>query len=150
MHIDLQPQLVHQDEYLKVEVDPNASYIYVEWLQSPGTEEFRHSFRLAGEISLQQKCQYWLSDARPIPFLDFADQNWVLREMKPLLMTSPLKKYARLSSMESISLLDIHRIYSSLTDEQEIEVKTQFESFTSKEAALDWLFSEFGQEHNSL
>ncbi|WP_210465711.1 MULTISPECIES: hypothetical protein [Rufibacter] len=145
MHIDLQPELIHQDDYLKVEVDERAKYIYVEWLQAPATEEFRKSFRLAGMISLDKKCEYWLSDARPIPFLDFGDQNWILREMKPLLRTSSLKKYARLSSMESINLLDIHRIYSSIAEDDKGEFKTQFESFTSKQAALDWLFAEFDQ-----
>ncbi|KAA3437062.1 hypothetical protein [Rufibacter hautae] len=145
MHIDLQPELVYQDDYLKVEVDERAKYIYVEWLQSPGNEEFRNSFRVAGMISLEKKCEYWLSDARPIPFLDFGDQNWILREMKPLLRTSSLKKYARLSSMESINLLDVDRIYSSLTEDAKGDLKTQFESFTNKQAALSWLFADFDQ-----
>ncbi|MBC3541139.1 hypothetical protein ACFSC6_03085 [Rufibacter sediminis] len=146
MHIDLQLRLVHQDDNIKVEVDENAKFIYLEWLQAPPTEEFRKAFHLAGMICLEYKCEYWLSEARPIPYLEFADQNWVLREMKPILIKSTLKKYARISSKESISLLDIHRIYSALNDEQDPNLKTHFESFTSKDAALDWLFSDFEQD----
>ena len=146
MHIDLQPQLVHQDEFLKVEVDKNIKYIYVEWFTGPSAEEFRKSFFLAASIALEEKAEYWLSDARAIPFLDFADKNWVLREMTPKLLESPLKKYARLSTKESIGLLDIHRIYSALSSQQAIDFRTKFETFTSREAALEWLFLDFEQD----
>jgi hypothetical protein len=149
MHIDLQLQLKHQDEFIRVEVDEQCKYIYVEWLKAPDTENFRESFQLAGTISLAHKCEYWLSDARQIPYLDFANQNWVLRAMKPLLMISSLKKFARLSSKESIGLMDVHRIYNTISETEGNNLFVQLESFSNKEAALDWLFSEYGKESSS-
>lgn len=66
--------------------------------------------------------------------------------MTPKLLESPLKKYARLSTKESIGLLDIHRIYSALSSQQAIDFRTKFETFTSREAALEWLFLDFEQD----
>ncbi|WP_181307086.1 hypothetical protein [Rufibacter sp. XAAS-G3-1] len=149
MHIDLQLQLVHQDDHIKVELDKRAKFIFVEWLKPPTTEQFRQSFELATTISSTNKCAYWLSDSRQIPYLDFADQNWVLRAMKPVLKTSSLMKFARISLKESIGLMDIHRIFNGFTTDESLHLSTKLESFTNKEAALDWLFSEFGKENPS-
>ncbi|GGK85303.1 hypothetical protein ACD591_20045 [Rufibacter glacialis] len=147
MHIDLQPQLVYQDDFLLIEVDLNVKYIQLEWVSSPSTTQFQESFRTAATIALDIKGEYWLSDAKIIPFLEFSAQNWVMREMAPLLQISPLKKFARLSSKESIALLDMHRIYNTLANLQEVSLKTKFESFTTKEAAQEWLFSEYELDH---
>ncbi|WP_207431526.1 hypothetical protein [Sabulibacter ruber] len=149
MHIDLQLELLHQDDYLKIEVDQKVKYIYIEWFKAPPKQDFRDSFLKAANMCLEQKSEYWLSDARVIPYIDFGDQNWILREMTPLLMESPLRKYARVSSKESIGLLDIHRIYSTLSSRPDLEKRTQFETFTNKDTALEWLFSDFDEEQHS-
>ncbi|WP_205504371.1 hypothetical protein [Rufibacter psychrotolerans] len=146
MHIDLQVKLVYQDDYLKVEVDENVKFIYLEWFSPPATPQFREAFQAAARLALDLKIEYWLSDARVIPYLDFAEQNWVLREMTPLLMASPLRKYARLSTKESIGLLDFHRIYSALSSSPDLEARTQFEAFTDKDSALEWLFADYKEE----
>ncbi|RNI28255.1 hypothetical protein EFA69_19520 [Rufibacter immobilis] len=149
MHIDLQLQPLHQDDYLKIEIDPHVSFIYLEWLKTPQNDTFRELFRMAVSLAVDLNSEYWLSDARTIPYLDFANQNWVIREVTPLLAASKLRKYARLSSKESIDLLDIHRIYETLSSQTNFTAITKFESFTSKEAAQEWLFSDYGEVHCS-
>jgi hypothetical protein len=68
--------------------------------------------------------------------------------MAPLLVNSKLKKYARISSRESLGLLDIHRVYSTLASEDQTQITTQFEAFSSKDAAVEWLFSDQAQDHS--
>ncbi|GAB2533570.1 hypothetical protein [Rufibacter soli] len=139
MRIDLNPEVVHLDAHIKIEIDKEVGYFYLEWLQPPDGETFRRMFHFAVKIAVDKGCTYWLSDARSIPYLDFANQNWILRDIVPLILSSPLKKYARLTTKQSIGMLDIHRISSNLPEEAE----TQLENFTNKDAALNWLFSDF-------
>ncbi|AKQ45107.1 hypothetical protein TH63_04795 [Rufibacter radiotolerans] len=146
MRIDLNPVLVYSDEYIKVEIDEHVGYLYLEWLQKPNKEAFRRLFHYTVNLALEKGCSYWLSDARQIPYLDFGDQNWILREMAPLFLSSSIKKYARLTTKQGVGMLDIHRISSNLPGDAE----AQLENFTNKDAALDWLFSDFFVNSSSV
>lgn len=138
--LSLQTAVLYQDEFINIELDAQARYISVEWLQHPTSEVFRERFHKAAELSNKHKCLYWLSDSRAIHYLEFADQNWMMAHIFPLLPDSHLVKFARITSIESIALMDTARIYSSLEHMQGTELKTQLEIFTDKESALEWLF----------
>ncbi|MBC5772708.1 hypothetical protein H8S95_01420 [Pontibacter sp. KCTC 32443] len=137
--VALQLCTIYQDEYVKIEADDRAKYIFVKWTQHPKSEEFRKSFLKAAELTVENKYEYWLSDSRAIHYIEFADQNWILEHVAPLLPKVALKKFARLSTLESLSLMDSTRIYAML-EQLPFERNTQLEVFTTTEEALEWLF----------
>ena len=133
---------VYQDDYVKAEVDEAASFIYVEWFRHPDSQNFRRIFQKLTDITLETRSAYWLSDARAIRYIEFADQNWLLSEIVPKLKESQLVKFARLSTPESLALLDVVRIYDMVVKLVDVDLKDKMEVFTDKEAALEWLFAD--------
>ena len=142
MKIKLHLQKIYQDDYVRVELDETFRFIYVEWFQHPDSDTFRHIFQKLADLTIENKCQFWLSDARAIHYIEFADQNWLLQQMAPLLKTSNLKKFARLTTEESLALLDVVRVYNMVEQLTELGITTKLELFTTKEAALNWLMKD--------
>ena len=142
MEIDLNLQPAFRNEYLKAEVDQEHRLIYVEWLRHPDSQALREGFRKLAGIVLESGSRYWLSDARAIRYLEFADQNWLLSEMAPVLKKSRLVKFARLTTPEGMLMMDVTRLYDMVGKMTELGITTKLEMFTSKEAALEWLFSD--------
>ena len=143
MNININLRPVYQDDYLKAEIDPRVKFIFVDWFRHPGSQDFRNIFQKLADITIETRSEYWLSDARAIHYLEFADQNWLLREMAPLLKKSSLKKFARLTTKESLLLLDVVRVYDMLNQLKDLEIETKLEMFTNKEDAMNWLFTDF-------
>lgn len=139
-HTDLQLQVIFEDDYVKAKVDEGHKFIFVEWLRHPGTIEFRKLFKKLTDFTRTHKIEYWLSDARAIHYLEFSDQNWLLQHIVPLLKTTTLKKFARVTTTEGLALMDVTRIYSGIEQRTDLGVKTEFDMFLTPEAALDWLF----------
>jgi hypothetical protein len=59
---------------------------------------------------LMPKSEYWLSGMRAIRYIEFADQNWLLSEIVPMLKKSLLVKFARLTTAESLVLMAAARV----------------------------------------
>ena len=131
---------IYQDEYINIKLDKRLKFVYLVWLQHPSSDVFRQNFAKAVEICIANECQYWLSDSRAMHYLEFADQNWMLELIYPLLPKMALLKFARVNTLESIALMDGARVCRQLEQLPEFKLKAQLEVFSSKEAALDWLF----------
>lgn len=131
---------VFEDAFISIEVDDQLKFIQIVWLQHPDSVTFRQGFARAAEISLSRNCHFWLSDSRAVHYLEFAEQNWILDRMAPLLGHSCLTKFARVNSPEGLDLLDMDRILYGL--ELSPHVKSDFEIavFMDKQQALNWLF----------
>lgn len=138
--ISIQLNTLYQDEYIIIQLDEHIKFVYVEWLQHPSSEIFRQNFKIAMEACISNNCQYWLSDARAIHYVEFADQNWMLELIYPLLPKSNLLKFARVNTLESIALMDVARVCTKLEQLPEFKLKTQLEVFNYKATALDWMF----------
>ncbi|MFD2245247.1 hypothetical protein [Pontibacter ruber] len=138
---DIFPEPVLKDEILHIELNKELSCIYLKWHSHPSSQDFRHLYKQAADLAHEHKCRYWLSDARALHFLEFADQNWLLRELVPRLITSPLLKYARITTQESLAMFDVQRICDSIEAAPELAgIKTQIQVFLDPETAIDWLF----------
>jgi hypothetical protein len=142
MEIDLHLQSVFQNDYLKAEIDKAHHLIYVEWFRHPDSQALRDGFLRLADIVLESKSRYWLSDAQAIHYIEFADQNWMLSEMAPVLKKSRLVKFARLTTPEGMLMMDVARLYDMVGKLTALGITTKLEMFTSKEAALEWLFSD--------
>jgi hypothetical protein len=133
--MDFDFEKIYENAFISVEIDNNLDFIQIVWLQHPDSDTFRHCYAQATELALIRNCRFWLSDARAVHYLEFADQNWFLHYMVPLLRGSKLLKYARINSEESLSMLDTDRILQQLDLS-----KGRVGIFLDRAAALDWLF----------
>jgi len=140
-HTILQTEVLYLDDFAKIACDTDASYIELEWLQHPTTEAFRKCFYRAVELAIEMGAVNWLSDARAIHYIDFANQNWVIEHILPMLPKTKVKKFARITSLESISLMDTGRIYSCLDELSSKTQKLTLADFTTREDAMDWLLA---------
>ena len=142
MELDLHLQTAFQNEYFKAEVDKEHQLIYVEWFRHPDSRALREAFLKIADIVQESKSMYWLSDAQAIHYLEFADQNWMLSNMTPVLKKSQLVKFARLTTPEGMLMMDVARLYNMVEKLTALGITTKLEMFTSREAALEWLFSD--------
>ena len=138
----LQTQVIFLDEFLKISWDDTIKLIYLEWLQHPISEAFRPRFTKAVALSIEKKSRYWISDSQSIHFLEFADQNWLANEMGPLCFKTQLKKLARITTIESFSLVDMNRIFAQLKRPGPGKVVTKFEEFLDKQEAFSWILAD--------
>jgi hypothetical protein len=136
---------VYEDEFISIEVDDNKRFIQVVWLKHPDSDAFRRGFIKGAEITLARNCRFWLSDSRAIHYLEFAEQNWILDFMAPMLGDSCLSKFARVNSQESLALLDIDRILYRLESSPHVRCDLEVAVFMHKQEALNWLFPEAEQ-----
>jgi hypothetical protein len=148
MHFDFEK--VFEDEFASIEIDPGQGFMVVIWHQHPDSDTFRRCFSLAASFTLSRKCRFWLSDARAVHYLEFADQNWILHEMVPLLGNSSLCKFARINSEESFSLLDVGRILDNLDASPYIQIAVEVALFIDRQQALNWLFPGADQEEEAF
>jgi hypothetical protein len=141
---------MYQDEFVLIEVDDSLKFLQIVWLQHPDSDTYRRAFSFATETFLSRKYRFWLSDSRKVHYLEFADQNWMLRDMVPLLGNSCLSKFARINSEEGLSLLDVDRVLSNLDQSADIKINVQVAVFLDKQQALNWLFPTGEQQEESF
>ncbi|WP_299824765.1 hypothetical protein [uncultured Pontibacter sp.] len=140
IHLNL--QVIYLCEYMQVELDETTRFIYITWLKHTSSEKFREMYQVIAEITIEHKAEYCLSDARAIHYIEFADQNWIIQHMAPLLNTTSVKQFARLTNKESLTLMDAARVFTALENLPHVQSRTQFNVFTSKADAYTWLFPE--------
>ena len=138
-HYKLQFQTVYQDEFLIAEVDAAYSLMYVRWYRHPNSQEFRGLFTMLVDLLLQHKLKYWFSESIALQYLEFSDQNWLLNQVLPMLRNTCLKKYARLTTKERMTLMDMARIVEGIDRDPVLSGPVEFQEFFSVEDALDWL-----------
>ncbi|MEJ8803850.1 hypothetical protein [Pontibacter sp. H249] len=141
-HIELQLENAYQDDFLLAEIDKAFGFMRVTWYCHPNSQEFRRLFEILVNLVIKHKIKYWLSKSTAILYLEFSDQNWVLDHVIPPLRLSGLTKYARITTKECMTLMDVSRIISNLDQEKISGSKLTLEQFLTEEDALDWLLSE--------
>jgi hypothetical protein len=142
LHAISQLKEIYQDHHVKIEVDDSLRVIYIKWLKDADSAAFRHYLMKEAQIILERRCRLWLSDARKVSFISYADQNWLLHEIVPMLKSSELRKFARVVTEESYALMDAHRVFQSIEEATELKVATKLELFMDMNSALCWLFEE--------
>jgi hypothetical protein len=142
LHTISQLKEIYEDHHVKIEVDDSLRVIYIKWLKDADSEAFRHCLIKEAQLIFERGCRLWLSDARKVSFISYADQNWLLQEIVPMLKSSELQKFARVVTEESYALMDAHRVFCYIEEATELKVATKLELFVDMESALSWLFEE--------
>jgi len=140
-----QLEVIIQDEFLKISWDEQIKLIYLEWLQHPISEAFRPRLQKAAELAKEKQCHYWLSDSQAVHYLEFADQNWLAYEIGYMLYNSDMKRLARITTIESFSLVDINRVFNYVRNNCLGSAKVEFDEFLDKQEAFNWILSDVDQ-----
>jgi len=62
--------------------------------------------------------------------------------MGPLCLKTQLKKFARITTIESFSLVDMNRIFAQLKRPGTGKVVIKFEEFLDKQEAFSWILAD--------
>lgn len=110
------------------------------WLRQPTSPEFRKYITLITEYALAQHITTALFDVRQRAYMEFADQNWSLTEVFPLLEGKP-RKLAYLTKLEGLDLMDTLRLQESLDTAAPRKKGLLIEHFLEQEQAMEWLLN---------
>ena len=86
-----------------------------------------------------------MNDCQAIHYLEFADQNWLAQQIELVFSDSKIKKFARVTTIESFSLVDMNRIFKLLRNGKLGKAGVEFEEFLDKQEALNWLLTNVDQ-----
>jgi len=138
---DLYPETIFRDECMRIELDNKQGYIETEWLRHLSSKEYRRCMSVAFKLIQEHRCQYWLSDARKLHYVELADQNWLVYDYFPQLASS-VKKIARIMTEEGLLMMDLQSVSDKIELKQDLAAIFQVVPFLDKESALEWLFDQ--------
>ncbi|GAB3818636.1 hypothetical protein GCM10028895_16110 [Pontibacter rugosus] len=125
-------------EYLSVQLREEESLLTLNWLRSVSSEEYRHGLCFIKDLIIHKKISLWLVDSRKLTHVTFEDQQWLNRTLIPLLLSSRLRRIARVVQSDVFIYISFEQQITKA--QKEYTIGTAIEQFTSEEAALSWLF----------
>ncbi|WP_266206074.1 hypothetical protein [Pontibacter kalidii] len=124
-------------DYLTGHIIPEESLLHITWLRPVSSAEYREGMRALKQLLLDQCTRLWLADSRLLSHVTFEDQQWILKEFIPLLLTSQLQKVARVVKADVFSYISFENMMSKA--QESLNVHAQMEQFTTVDSALGWL-----------
>ncbi|WP_299754624.1 hypothetical protein [uncultured Pontibacter sp.] len=125
-------------EYLSIRLLNNDTLLHTTWLRSVNSIEYRDSLSLIKKLILEKDIRLWLSDSRQLSHVTFEDQQWIMKEILPLLLKSRLEKVARVVKSDVFSYITFENLMRKAQENYNFEA--HMEQFTSVDAALAWLY----------
>lgn len=98
------------NDCVEARLGERTDFISVKWLRHPTSAEFRANNYLLVDLLLAYECRWLLSDTRTIPYLELADQHWLIEQLIPLLSPTSFKRHACVVSQISMELMDTDRL----------------------------------------
>lgn len=131
--------LTFLNEYCRIQVDTEASVLYLTWLEQPHSEEFKACYTRGLDMAVANRVTSVISDNSIGINLDMATQRWVaeVSALKP--GQSHIRRYARVVPVDAFQEMVTYKIgesYNSMS-----ESKIQFEVFHNLEKARRWVLS---------
>lgn len=125
------------NDYLFISLNKEELLLHTKWLRSVTSEEYRAGIHAMKEVILENKVELWIIDSRLLGNILFADQQWIKREIAPLIKFSNLQKIARVLTEDVFNYISFENMMQRAREEYDIVI--ELEQFSSLEAALDWL-----------
>ena len=124
-------------DYLYTALKEEEKLLHMRWLRNVTSEEYRAGINVVKDIILHHRVERWLIDSRLIDSILFADQQWIKREIAPLIKFSNLQKIARVLTEDIFSYISFENMIQQVIEEHDL--KLDLAQFSSLEAAFDWL-----------
>lgn len=125
-------------EYLSIRLLNQDTLLHSTWLRSVNSTEYRNSLSLIKKLIIEKDIRLWLTDSRQLSHVTFEDQQWIMKEILPLLLKSRLEKVARVVKSDVFSYITFENLMRKAQESYSIE--GHMEQFTSVDAALAWLY----------
>lgn len=125
-----------EKDYLQVKLDQERNFLYSKWNRSVSSEEYRAGVRQLMQL-LRQDVYYWITDSERLRSLVMPEQQWLLREICPVLANSQLKKMARIGNGDIFNQVVIESLAEQAMEAYNYELL--FKQFKTLEEALLWL-----------
>jgi hypothetical protein len=133
------PLITHyQTEFVKVEFNKDLSFIQITWLQQPSSDLFRKETMLVVDFAIRNNYSNALFDIQNRSYLDISDQNWLVREVFPLLKGRRIR-LAYLVSTVGLEIMDVFHVHDLVINNSELKRHLEIDIFLDKEDALKWL-----------
>jgi hypothetical protein len=124
-------------EYLTARIISEDSLLHITWMRPVSTVEYREGLHAIKQLILDQNTRLWLADSRRLSHVTFEDQQWIIKELIPLLLKSQLQKVARVVNADVFTYISFENMMSKA--QENLNVYVQMEQFTTIESALGWL-----------
>jgi hypothetical protein len=130
--------MLSQTDFVWFELNREADFIQFTWLQQPASDLFRQETKALVDYALHNNYCRALFDVRCRNYLDLGDQNWLVREIFPLLSDRHIR-FAYLVSTVGLEIMDTFHIHDSVINNPELKRHLEIDIFLDKEDALKWL-----------
>ncbi|MGV3539709.1 MAG: hypothetical protein ACO1OQ_07860 [Rufibacter sp.] len=131
---------LYQDEVVQIQLDKEALYLQLTFLQQPEPAQFQTAYQLAIGTAKLKGVTYWLSDARQIKHMVPENQAWLAQNMKQLL-SGQLKRFAILMAPECFVLTNPNRVYDKVNQTKPEPTAGEIKIHFDKEAAKSWVLN---------
>jgi len=126
----------NDEDYLEIKLYQESNFLYSKWKRSVSSEEFRAGVRKLLRILQQEEVYYWIMNSEKLPTLIISEQQWVLREVCPLLANSQLQKLAFIGNGDAFSYLIIENLAERASQTHSYQLA--FKQCKTQEEAMLW------------
>ncbi|MFD3003301.1 hypothetical protein ACFS7Z_23265 [Pontibacter toksunensis] len=126
-------------EYVSIRHNPEEKFMWNEWRESIPSQQLREAMMFACDFILDNEVELILADYTRMHATTVEDQVWIATHSAEKLQHSRLRKVANVMAHDVFQQIAIENIYEKAS---EIPLPCVSEAFFTKEAALDWLFSD--------
>ena len=127
-----------ESDYVVVSWDPEIQAVIAVWNgYLDGLDKVRTGHAKIIELAEQQKATKWLNDLRNLKVVDRADQEWLSKELPPLLHKAGIRFAATVIPQSPTAQLSNRNILRNLKEGEFAK-----ETFSSLEEAKAWLCAE--------
>jgi hypothetical protein len=128
----------YRSDFVIIEYNQELSYIEITWLKQPDSALFRRETKRLTKFVLSHNYKFALIDVRKRDYLDISDQNWLVREIFPMLKGHNVR-LAYLVSTVGLEIMDTFHIHDKVINNPELKRHIEIDIFLDKEDALKWL-----------
>ncbi len=138
--VTLTLSMLYEDELFQIQLDKQLSLIQLTFRQQPDPEHFRNAYLIAIDAAQSKEVKYWLTDARQIKAMQSENQTWLRQNMKPLLQSFQIRKFAIVMAPECFVMTNPNQVYKRPEPDKEKAPAGLIKVHFDLEAAKDWLF----------
>jgi hypothetical protein len=127
-----------ESDHARIRVHVQHRLVHVVWKGNTAGEAYREASRQVLKVIEVFGLKYFLSDARNMGPILFADREWSEREIIPRFVEAGLRRVAVVSSTDVLNMIAVDNMVASVPS----EAPCQFAFFAEPAPALQWLYAD--------
>ena len=127
-----------ESDHARIMVHVPHHLVHVVWKGNTAGEAYREASRQVLKAVQEHGLRYFLSDARNMGPILFADREWSEHEIIPKFVEAGLRRVAVVSSKDVLNMIAVDNMVASVPS----EAPCQFGFFGGPDLALVWLYAD--------